>query len=86
MTDEYCRLLHAFAEEGIDANVAFKLTHVGLDIDPELALENATRIVAAAAEHGNTVRFDMEQSDQRPRRARPRAGASRSRRRRGAVA
>jgi proline dehydrogenase len=62
VTDEYCRLLRAFAEEGIDANVAFKLTHVGLDIDPELALENATRIVAVAAEHGNTVRFDMEQS------------------------
>jgi proline dehydrogenase len=62
VTDEYCRLLHAFAEQGIDANVAFKLTHIGLDIDPELALENAMRIVAAAAEHGNTVRFDMEQS------------------------
>ena len=41
VTDEYCRLLRAFADEGIDANVAFKLTHVGLDIDPELAFENA---------------------------------------------
>jgi proline dehydrogenase len=62
ITDEYCRLLDAFAEEGYDANVAFKLTHVGLDVDPELAFENASRIVAVAAKNGNTVRMDMEQS------------------------
>ena len=56
VTDEYCELLRAFAAERIDANVAFKLTHVGLDIDPELAFDNASRIVAAAAEgheHGS---------------------------------
>jgi proline dehydrogenase len=62
VTGEYCRLLRAFAEEYIDANVAFKLTHVGLDIDPELAFENAARIATAAQENGNTVRMDMEQS------------------------
>ena len=62
VTAEYCRLLHAFAADGIDANVAFKLTHVGLDVDPKLAFENAARIAAAAREHGNTVRMDMEQS------------------------
>jgi proline dehydrogenase len=62
VTDEYCRLLRAFAGESLDANVAFKLTHVGLDIDPELALENASRIAATAAEGGRTVRMDMEQS------------------------
>ncbi len=62
VTEDYCRLLHAFAREGLDANVAFKLTHVGLDIDSELAFENAARIAAAAAEGGKTVRMDMEQS------------------------
>jgi proline dehydrogenase len=62
VTDEYCRLLRKFAEERIDGNVAFKLTHVGLDIDPELAFENASRIAATALECGNTVRTDMEQS------------------------
>lgn len=62
VTDEYCRLLQAFAAERIDGNVAFKLTHVGLDIDPELAFENASRIAAVALECGNTVRTDMEQS------------------------
>jgi proline dehydrogenase len=60
--DQYCDLLRTFANEGIDANVAFKLTHVGLDIDPALALENAMRIAQTAHETGNTMRLDMEQS------------------------
>ncbi len=60
--DEYCALLRAFAEQNIDANVAFKLTHVGLDIDPELAFDNAGRIAETARATGNTVRLDMEQS------------------------
>lgn len=60
--DEYCALLREFAHSGIDANVAFKLTHVGLDIDVELAFENAARIAATAGQFGNTMRLDMEQS------------------------
>ncbi len=62
VTDEYCRLLSLFDERRLDANVAFKLTHVGLDIDPELAFENAARIASAADDRENTVRIDMEQS------------------------
>ena len=60
--DRYCALLRIFASEQIDANVAFKLTHVGLGIDPDLAYENAARIAATAAQTQNTVRLDMEQS------------------------
>ncbi len=58
----YCELLRTFSRDGIDANVAFKLTHVGLDIDPELAYDNATRIAQTALETNNTMRLDMEQS------------------------
>ncbi|HKU81578.1 MAG TPA: proline dehydrogenase family protein, partial [Candidatus Tumulicola sp.] len=58
----YCELLHAFSAQRIDANVAFKLTHVGLDLDPQLAFDNAERIAHAAEATGNTVRLDMEQS------------------------
>ena len=61
-TNAYCALLHTFAQQRIDANVAFKLTHVGLDIDRELAFENARRIAQAAHDTGNTMRLDMEQS------------------------
>ena len=46
----YCEVLRAFAHGGYDANVAFKLTHIGLDIDPELAYENAARIAETAAD------------------------------------
>ena len=60
--NQYCELLRSFTEQGIDANVAFKLTHVGLDIDPQLAYENAARIAQTARERSNTVRLDMEQS------------------------
>jgi proline dehydrogenase len=60
--DRYCELLRTFANRGIDANVAFKLTHVGLDVDPELAFENAARIAQTALRYGNTMRIDMEQS------------------------
>jgi proline dehydrogenase len=59
---QYCALLRTFAADRIDANVAFKLTHVGLDIDPELAFQNATRIAQTAQDTGNTMRLDMEQS------------------------
>jgi proline dehydrogenase len=59
---QYCDLLQAFADRKIDANVAFKLTHVGLDIDPELAYTNAARIAQKALDLGNTMRIDMEQS------------------------
>ena len=59
---EYCALLDAFAQRRLDANVAFKPTHVGLEIDPELAYDGAARIAEAARTTGNTVRLDMEQS------------------------
>lgn len=58
----YCELLEAFAREGLDANVAFKLTHMGLEIDPELAFENALSIARTAQRCANTMRLDMEQS------------------------
>jgi proline dehydrogenase len=59
---EYDTVLEAIAARQLDANVAFKLTHVGLDIDPELALDNAAGIAESARRTGNTVRLDMEQS------------------------
>ena len=61
-TNDYCSMLETFARDGLDANVAFKLTHVGLDIDPALAFEHASRIAQTAAAGGNTMRLDMEQS------------------------
>lgn len=61
-TAQYCELLAQFQQHDLDANVAFKPTHVGLDVDADLALSNAGAIADAARQRGNTVRLDMEQS------------------------
>src|SRR5262249_18999785 len=48
--------------EGLKVNVALKLTHLGLDVSPEVAHANLTRILTRAKELGNFVRIDMESS------------------------
>jgi proline dehydrogenase len=62
VADEYTDILDRIHGEGLRVNVALKLTHLGLDIDEELAYENVRRIVEHAAELGNFIRIDMEYS------------------------
>jgi proline dehydrogenase len=62
VAEEYRRILDAIAERGLDANVALKLTHLGLLIDEQLAFENVAAVVDHAGGLGNFVRIDMEQS------------------------
>ena len=59
---EYMAILDRFAEKQASANIALKLTHLGLAIDRDLALANVEAVVRRAASHGNFVRIDMEQS------------------------
>jgi proline dehydrogenase len=54
----YEEILRRIAEEGLRANVALKLTHLGLEIDEELAVANMERLLA----HEQFIRIDMEQS------------------------
>jgi len=63
VVDEYKRDFDRIAMEGLQTNIALKLTHLGLDLDPELAYRNLAEIVAHAAGHGNFVRIDMEESN-----------------------
>jgi proline dehydrogenase len=58
----YQDILERIGAEGLDANVAVKLTQLGLDVDEELAYANLLRIVERAAELENFVRIDMESS------------------------
>jgi len=60
---EYLDVLARIDESGIDSNVSIKLTQFGLEIDPELAYQNARRVVEDAARRGNFVRIDMEGSN-----------------------
>ncbi len=59
---EYERILDRLAAEGLRANVALKLTHLGLSFDHEITYANVERLVAHAASVNNFVRIDMEQS------------------------
>ena len=58
----YQTILERIAAERLPVNVALKLTHLGLALDEELAFANVTRVVEKAAELGNFIRLDMEQS------------------------
>jgi proline dehydrogenase len=62
VADEYLTVLERLHDEELRANVALKLTHLGLDIDEELAFGNVRRVVERAAELANFVRIDMEYS------------------------
>jgi proline dehydrogenase len=54
----YREIIERIATEKLRANVALKLTHLGLEIDEELACANLRRLL----ELGSFVRIDMEQS------------------------
>jgi len=58
----YRQLLEAIAAQSLDANVSLKLTHMGLDVDENLARELVSGLVAKAASLGSFVRVDMEGS------------------------
>jgi proline dehydrogenase len=55
---EYVVLVDRIAGEQLRANVALKLTHLGLELGEELAYENLRTIV----DRGSFIRIDMEQS------------------------
>ena len=60
---EYEQILDRLAAEGLRANVALKLTHLGLSFDEETAYANVERLVAHAGRLGTFIRIDMEQSE-----------------------
>jgi proline dehydrogenase len=62
VAEEYGTILERLHEEQLPCNVALKLTHLGLELDEELAYANVERVVRVAERLGNFVRIDMEQS------------------------
>ena len=60
----YHHLLDAIAERKLNANISLKLTHMGLDVDENLAYSLVTGLAAKAASMTprNFVRVDMEGS------------------------
>jgi proline dehydrogenase len=62
-TIEVLNLLEAIADSGTQAGVSVKLTQLGLDLHPVLAIDDLQQIAARAAEAGRFVRIDMESYD-----------------------
>ncbi len=60
----YHQLLDDIAEQKLNANISLKLTHMGLDVDEQLARDHVSGLVAKAAAMNprNFVRVDMEGS------------------------
>jgi len=61
--NEYLNILAKIDEQRIRSNVSIKLTQFGLGLDPELAYQNARKVVVDAEQRGNFVRVDMEDSN-----------------------
>ena len=60
----YRQLIEQITTQQLNANVSLKLTHMGLDVDPDIARANVTALVSqcAAMQPKNFVRVDMEGS------------------------
>jgi proline dehydrogenase len=58
----YHDVFEAIEREGLDSNVSIKLTALGLNLAYELCRANLFKVVRHAAESGNFVRIDMEDS------------------------
>src|SRR5215210_6598537 len=59
---QYIAILHAIQRAGAQCNASLKLTQMGLDVDQALCRRNVERIVVQAAQFGNFIRIDMEDS------------------------
>jgi len=59
--DAYVLALKRIHEaDDLDANISVKLTQLGLDVSYDLCLENAERVLSAAASRATLVMIDME--------------------------
>jgi proline dehydrogenase len=59
VVEAYEEVIDRITAEELRANVALKLTHLGLEIDEELAYANLRRLLGK----GSFIRIDMEQSE-----------------------
>ena len=62
VVETYLVILDRIHREGLQTNIALKLSQLGLDLSEDEAFANVARIAARARELGNFVRIDMEES------------------------
>ncbi len=66
IASDFAGIVDRIRAERLDATVAVKLSHLGLDVAEERALTNARAVAAHAARNGIFVRIDMEESQRVP--------------------
>ena len=62
-TDEFLSVIDTIVKHGLNSSVSLDLSHVGLTIDKELALENMRKIGRAAIDHDVEIIVNMEWSE-----------------------
>lgn len=62
-TQEFLRVIHEVAQQGLDASVSLDLSHIGMVIDPEIAFKNASLLARSARESDLEIMISMEGTD-----------------------
>lgn len=62
-TEEFLRVVEAISQNELDSSVSLDLSHIGLTVDEELGLANASKLCSAAREAGLEVMVSMEGSE-----------------------
>jgi proline dehydrogenase len=62
VADHYIDAYGAIVDRGLDTEISVKPTHLGLDLDPDLAAENVERVAYGAEQRGSWLWLDMESS------------------------
>ncbi len=62
ITKDYCSLYNLITQKSLDCTISLKLTHLGLDISEELAVENLNKIIESAKPGNRGLTIDMENS------------------------
>jgi proline dehydrogenase len=57
---DYLEALERIEQAGVDVELSVKLTHLGLDVEPEASLANVERLADAVAGKRNALWIDME--------------------------
>lgn len=61
--EQILSVIEAIHENGLNAHISLKPSHLGLDIDVDFCYDNLYEIVEKAASYGIFVNFDMENYD-----------------------
>ena len=62
ITDDYCSLYNLITQKNLDCTISLKLTHLGLDVSKELAVDNLNKIIESARAGNLGLTIDMENS------------------------